>query len=193
MATCRNHAGREAPSVCSGCGASFCEACVVLCESCKATYLVGVDERPHARPGARGPVRRERPAPKPGNRTLDWALGAAALLFSGIFVVVIIAALATPMKALLDDRKLATAFDRLVQIGAAIERYRAATGSYPETLDALVPTYLSEVPQDPYSRKPPRYETAPSHRVWSVGPDAEDDGGEEPGDLVYAVEPIGGG
>lgn len=198
MASCTNHPDREAPQVCSGCSRSFCDACVVrfekllFCEGCKAKYLAGVDEGPRkpAPPGA--PARRERKPPSPGNRTLDWALGAAALVFSAIFAVVIIAALATPVKALLDDRKLSAAFDGLVQVGAAIERYRVATGKYPETLDALVPTYLGEVPLDPYAKTAPRYETAPSHRLWSVGPDGNDDGGEEPDDLVYAVEPVAG-
>lgn len=200
MATCRTHPDREAPSVCSGCAGSFCEACVVrfekllFCEACKARYLAGVDEGPRAPrtgPGARA---RKEPRAAPSGRPLDWLLGAAALVFSAVFVVIIIAALAKPVRAILEDRQMSQAFDQLVQVGAAIERYRADKGSYPDTLQALVPTYLAKLPEDPYSGEPPRYEKAPTHRLWSVGPDQQDGGGivEESDDLVYAVEPIAG-
>ena len=111
-------------------------------------------------------------------------------MFSAIFAVVIIAALATPVQALLDDRELTEAFDGLIEAGSALERYHAETGDYPPTLESLVPTYLTAVPDDPYSGEPLRYTTAPSHRLWSVGPDEKDDGGEEPDDIVYADEPI---
>jgi hypothetical protein len=121
-------------------------------------------------------------------------LGAAALGFAGIFAIVIIAAVADPVSALLEDRQLAKAFDQLVQVGAAIERYRVDKGRYPGALDDLVPSYLKELPRDPYSnsKEPPHYETAPSHRLWSVGPNEKDDGGDERDDLVYAVEPLSG-
>lgn len=203
MATCQTHPGRDATNVCSGCAGSFCEACLVrfeklaFCEACKARYLAGVDEGPRARPstpGGRSSRREPRRATAPG-RKLDWFLGAAALVFSAIFAVIIIAALAKPVRALLEDREMSRAFDQLVQVGAAIERYRAAEGAYPETLDALVPTYLSETPTDAFTGEPLRYTTAPSHRVWSVGPDEKDGSGEEDedsDDLVYAVEPIAG-
>lgn len=201
MAACRNHENREAPHACSGCSGHFCDACVVrfekllFCESCKARYLAGVDEGPRsARAPARGARKQEQRArTTPSGRPLDWALGSAALVFSAIFAVVIIAALAKPVQALLQDRQLTAAFDQLVEVGSALERHRADTGTYPATLDALVPTYLTEIPNDPYSGEPPRYSTAPSHRLWSVGPDEKDDGGEEPDDLVYAVEPLGRG
>lgn len=201
-ANCATHPDREAKSVCSGCAGSFCDACVVrfekllFCESCKARYLAGVDEGPREiatrNRGARAPRREARTAPS--GRPLDWMLGAAALVFSAIFVVIIIAALANPVRALLEDREASQAFDQLVEVGAAVERYRADKGAYPDTLEALVPTYLREVPEDPYSGKPLRYSTAPAHRLWSIGPDEKDDGGEidDSDDLVYSVEPIAG-
>ena len=44
--------------------------------------------------------------------------------------------------------RINTQFD-LLRLSIALERYRAANGEYPETLDALVPTYLIEVPLEP--------------------------------------------
>lgn len=199
-AQCANHPERPSTNACSGCSGSFCDACLVrfeklqFCESCKARYLAGVDEGPRApRTGSRAPRREPRRSAVSG-RPLDWVLGAAALAFSAIFAVVIIAALAKPVRALLEDRQMSKAFDQLVQVGAAIERYRADTGKYPAALEELVPKYLSAIPDDPYSGAPPKYATVPSHRLWSVGPDEKDGGGEpeESDDLVYAVEPVAG-
>ncbi len=34
------------------------------------------------------------------------------------------------------------------------ERYRLATGDFPETLDQLVPDYLEELPPDPFDGEP---------------------------------------
>jgi hypothetical protein len=203
MATCRTHPDREAPHVCGGCAGPFCDACVVrfeklvFCEPCKARFLAGVDEGPRSPRSAparakEASVRAQRARTTPPGRPLDWALGSAALVFSGIFGIVIIAALAKPVQALMDDRRLTKAFDQLIEVGSALERYRAETGKYPPTLDALVPTYLTEIPTDPYSGDRPRYSTVPSHRLWSFGPDEKDDGGEEPDDIVYAVDPIAG-
>lgn len=201
MATCRTHPDREAPHVCGGCAGPFCDACVVrfeklvFCEACKARYLAGVDEGPRSprAPGREARVRAQQARTTPSGRPLDWALGAAALVFSAIFAVVIIAALAKPVQALMEDRELTKTFDQLIEVGSALERYRADTGKYPVTLDALVPTYLTEIPEDPYSGDRPRYTTTPSHLLWSVGPDGKDDGGEEPDDIVYAVDPIATG
>ena len=198
MTACRNHPDREAPHSCTGCGGPFCDACVVrfekllFCEACKARYLAGVDDAPRpGRGGAPAKARREPRARGQGRTTLHWLLGGAALAFSVVFLIVIVAALAGPWQTLSRDRRLASAFDGLVHVGAALERYRTDKGRYPESLDALVPTYLTEIPEDPYAGEPPRYATSPEHRLWSVGPDAEDDRGEED-DLVYAVEPIAG-
>jgi ABC-type transport system involved in multi-copper enzyme maturation permease subunit len=60
----------------------------------------------------------------------------------------------------------------------AVERYRRAHGGWPETLDALVPAFLSLVPTDPYDGRPLRYRRLPGGVVvYSVGPDGEDNGG----------------
>jgi hypothetical protein len=60
----------------------------------------------------------------------------------------------------------------------AVERYRLAHRRWPETLQALVPTFLPEVPVDPYDRKPLRYKQLPDGvLIYSIGPDRRDNGG----------------
>jgi hypothetical protein len=39
----------------------------------------------------------------------------------------------------------------LLRLAVALERYKAAQGTYPAALDELVPKYLEEVPLDPYT------------------------------------------
>jgi hypothetical protein len=66
----------------------------------------------------------------------------------------------------------------LVQLGLALTAYHADIGSYPATLDALVPKYCSEVPLDRFTAKPLRYlPRADGYLLYSVGDNATDDGG----------------
>jgi hypothetical protein len=71
-------------------------------------------------------------------------------------------------------------------IASALERHRAATGAYPETLDSLAPSFLPEIPPDPWSGKPWGYllrapDAHPADPrgfiLYSVGEDGQDDGG----------------
>lgn len=64
-------------------------------------------------------------------------------------------------------------------IACAVERYYLKRGSYPDTLDALVPEFLKEIPTDPMDLKPMRYRRTDtgSFIVWSVGENGIDDGG----------------
>jgi hypothetical protein len=60
----------------------------------------------------------------------------------------------------------------------AAERYRQATGRWPETLAALVPEYLARVPADPRDGQPLRLRRFDGGIViYSVGADDSDDGG----------------
>ena len=82
----------------------------------------------------------------------------------------------------------------------AVERYRLAHASLPETLDQLVPDYLAAVPLDPFDGAPLRYKRLDrGFLVYSVGEDGKDDGGKreppketrnsgETWDLVFRVE-----
>jgi hypothetical protein len=62
----------------------------------------------------------------------------------------------------------------------ALERHRLDRGTYPESLSALTPQWLAAVPNDPLTQQPLRYERdgADSFRLWSVGWNEKDDGGE---------------
>ncbi len=64
------------------------------------------------------------------------------------------------------------------RVALAAERYRRATGDFPETLDRLVPDYLEELPHDPFDGQPLRYKVTDEHVViYSVGENLTDDGG----------------
>lgn len=61
----------------------------------------------------------------------------------------------------------------------ACERYRLANGDWPESLDALVPTYIDAVPLDPFDAKPIRYEQIKQGIVvYSIGEDETDSAGD---------------
>lgn len=60
----------------------------------------------------------------------------------------------------------------------AAKRYQLDHGSPPESLQALVPDYLPEVPTDPMDGKPLRYSRSGRHfLLYSIGTDGKDDGG----------------
>ncbi|MBU6401257.1 MAG: hypothetical protein KGS61_13155, partial [Verrucomicrobia bacterium] len=66
------------------------------------------------------------------------------------------------------------------RIACALERYRKATGAYPETLAALVPRFLDELPHEIVNGQPLQYRRTADgdYRLYSVGWDLKDDGGE---------------
>ncbi|MEJ2701209.1 MAG: hypothetical protein P8Z79_02080 [Sedimentisphaerales bacterium] len=66
------------------------------------------------------------------------------------------------------------------RVGLAVQRYRLAAGTLPDTLSQLVPTYLDAVPEDPFDGKDLRYKKrAAGFVVYSIGDDGTDDGGAE--------------
>ena len=68
-------------------------------------------------------------------------------------------------------------------VAFALARYQRDNGKYPETLDALVPNYLREVPWDVFTGDPLIYKpTANGYLLYSVGPNGRDDGGRTPED-----------
>jgi hypothetical protein len=73
-------------------------------------------------------------------------------------------------------------------IGAlAVQLYQLEHGQPPERLEDLVPQFLSRTPDDPYSGRPLKYSASgTSYRLYSIGPDLDDDGGRPiPGDILY--------
>jgi hypothetical protein len=71
-------------------------------------------------------------------------------------------------------------FQRCSAVALALERYRQAKGAWPESLNALVPSYLSAVPLDPFDGKPLRYRQYPGEGVvvYSIGTDGKDNEGK---------------
>ena len=55
----------------------------------------------------------------------------------------------------IDDRNAST---RATTTMIALERHYLARGTYPESLDALVPTFITALPLDPFTGEPLRYE-----------------------------------
>ena len=63
-------------------------------------------------------------------------------------------------------------------IATALARFHVERGSWPTSLDELVPTYLATLPLDRETDLPLRYAvTAAGPKVWSTGADGIDDGG----------------
>lgn len=68
-----------------------------------------------------------------------------------------------------------------VLAGIALELYHRDHGTYPASLDQLTPRYLPQVPPDRFTGEPLRYALVDGKpRLWSVGADRNDDGGETP-------------
>ncbi len=76
------------------------------------------------------------------------------------------------------------------EIVCALERYRLAHGEYPETLAALSPRFMAEIPHDVIGGKTPRYHRAAGgkFRLYSIGWSEQDHGGsgaKDEGDWVW--------
>ncbi len=71
---------------------------------------------------------------------------------------------------------------RATAVVLALRQYQQAEQHSPQTLQDLVPKYLSEVPVDPFDGKPLRYRmrTDGCWIVYSVGPNQLDENGEQP-------------
>ncbi|MBL9150704.1 MAG: hypothetical protein JNM94_18610 [Phycisphaerae bacterium] len=87
------------------------------------------------------------------------------------------------------------------EVAVAVRRFRQAHGAWPLTLDALVPTFLADVPRDPWADAPLRYGLLDGQpALWSIGPNQVDDGGvadgigPRPQDFVVPPpQPVGPG
>jgi hypothetical protein len=80
-------------------------------------------------------------------------------------------------------------------LACALERYRLANGRFPDTLDALVPQFISQLPHDVITGEPYKYRRTADRQfvLYSVGWNEKDDGGvpgktlfdEKEGDWVW--------
>jgi hypothetical protein len=67
------------------------------------------------------------------------------------------------------------------QIACALERYRLVNGSYPSSLDALVPRFIEKLPHDLIGGQPLVYHSTADGKflLYSIGWNETDDGGQE--------------
>jgi hypothetical protein len=86
--------------------------------------------------------------------------------------------------------KVAT-FDALVRTtraGMACRIHKGRTGQYPESLEALVPGLLNEVPVDPFTGRPLIYRRdGDGFVVYSLGSNMKDDGGRSTWEITQVV------
>lgn len=76
--------------------------------------------------------------------------------------------------------ELAVMFD-VVRSIVALVRYERDHDMWPESLEALLPTYLSSLPLDPCDGKPLRYAVRSGRPIlWSIGQDRIDNAGQQP-------------
>jgi hypothetical protein len=84
---------------------------------------------------------------------------------------------------------------RMVHLGAAelmlaLRRFQADNGKPAESLEVLVPKYLSRLPNDPFARQPIRYRLSKGEEiVWREGVSDARDPGPFPDWLDHAVQP----
>ncbi len=71
-------------------------------------------------------------------------------------------------------------------LACALERYRLTNGQFPETLEALVPRFISQLPDDVISGEPYKYHRTNDGQVvlYSIGWNEKDDGGM-PGNILF--------
>ncbi|MDR1925977.1 MAG: type II secretion system protein GspG [Planctomycetaceae bacterium] len=86
------------------------------------------------------------------------------------------------------EKKIVT-MHNLFYVSSALELYQHDNGNYPDSLDAIVPKYLGEIPIDPFSidNKFTYKKTDTGYILYSFGTDKKDDGGDEKegyGDIV---------
>jgi len=70
----------------------------------------------------------------------------------------------------------------------AIKAFKNETGSYPSSLDDLVPKYLSSIPIDSFDGKSLKY-SATKKIIYSVGEDLEDSSGSTGDDWWKMADP----
>ena len=74
-------------------------------------------------------------------------------------------------------------------LACALERYRLANGQFPDTLAALAPKFMEQIPNDVTTGQPYKYRRTPDGQfvLYSLGWAGKDDGGT-PGDTLFDSE-----
>jgi len=94
---------------------------------------------------------------------------------------ILLSALLPAMQSCLDAEQRGAATLAMTRLALSLAAYHTDHGSYPERLDALAPKYIDPLPRDPGSNGEYHYErTNEGYRLFSVGPDGQDDQGRGP-------------
>jgi len=84
------------------------------------------------------------------------------------------------MSAAFEAEDRSCAQQRLTLLAAALKLHQLRHGDYPNSLDALAPDPLAEVPLDPFTNEPFVYERRDGgFAIWSLGRNGVDDGGSD--------------
>jgi hypothetical protein len=111
--------------------------------------------------------------PPPADAREKWSM-----ILSPNSVGNILFAMLTPaMQKTVEKRCDLQAVVAALRLKTALRLYEQSRGQLPESLGALVPELLKEIPIDPYDGQAFRY-SKPEKKVWSVGRDLKDDGGK---------------
>lgn len=78
----------------------------------------------------------------------------------------------------------------LERIALALAAHRIDYGRYPESLNALAPEYIDSIPEDHFNNQSLHYELTKEGiaRVWSVGADLEENGGDPTNDVIFQLD-----
>jgi len=121
-----------------------------------------------------------RPVPQPEGMNELGLIMMTRLVVSGNAIGKIMAHFAIPSLATMQTAKCKESVDvDSTRLLLAIRAYSLETGDLPETLEQLVPKYLTEVPLDDFDGKPMRY-SKEDKVIYSIGDDLVDSGGKEP-------------
>ncbi len=119
--------------------------------------------------------------PRPGEKIQEYVDRVARFLAGNMI---------DSMRSFVQQEDRARADWQIVRCGLALCAYKTTHGSYPKTLDDLIPAYLSDSPFDQYNGEPLHYKTVDSgFKLYSVGKNLKDDGGESsyPADDISIV------
>jgi hypothetical protein len=120
----------------------------------------------------------KRPATEQEAGIREWEQQVMQLKASGDRAQVIATLLLPAIPKILDAGHRQQAVLRCAATALAAERFRQDKKSWPDSLEALVPAYLKQVPADPYDGKPLRLRRLEDGLlVYSIGPDRADDRG----------------
>ncbi len=191
---CDTHRDTEAARVCAECGAKKCAACAdkdavmrfyieqgaaqCFCSRCGFRDVSDtIAERSRETDEAAARQARSREG---ATRRKRLAVLVACLVLVGALALVVHLRRRPPVEGtfafgagLAQDPEVQSCLDALWRVGAAVEAYRAAEGSYPTALTALVPAHLEAVPGLPHGSL--RYSS--DGRTWFLDCDRPQDYG----------------